>query len=281
MAREKDDELIFTNNVDKMYMLEKRRKVRLEKRIQSNAWILRLLFVCLFIAYLASDFSKIKCISVEGNSIYSKDYVVESSGLSFDSYYYGFAPSLAEHRIKQATLVDSVDITRKGDNIVLISLEEKQVVGSFQKDSELYYLCSDGEFVKVTNESLSYMSKVPFIVDLEEDEELLKKLAKPLSKVDEDVLSMMSEIVWYPLTYDEMQLKINMIDRNYVFISIYDVELINDYRRITASLGGSGECVYFDSKATHPYTSECLFDMVDEEGILEDGVDSGENIKNE
>ena len=72
-----------------------------------------------------------------------------------------------------------------------------------------------------------------------------------------------------------------MIDRNYVFISIYDVELINDYRRITASLGGSGECVYFDSKATHPYTSECLFDMVDEEGILEDGVDSGENIKNE
>ena len=273
MAREKDDELVFTNNVDKMYMLEKRRKVRLEKRIQSNAWMLRLLFVCLFVAYLASDFSKVKCISVEGNSIYSKEYIVENSGLSFDSYYYGFAPALVESRIKQGSLVERVNVTRKGDNIVLISLEEKHVVGSFQKDSELYYLCSDGEFVKVTSESLSYMSKVPFIVDLEENEELLKKLAKPLSKVDNDVLSMMSEIVWYPLSYDEMQLKVNMIDRNYVFISIYDVEMINDYRKITASLGGSGECVYFDSKATHPYTSECLFNMAEEE-ILEENVNS-------
>lgn len=264
MAREKEDEIVFTNKVDKQYMLEKRRKVRLEKRIRSNAWILRLLFVCICISYLASDFSKIKCISVEGNDIFSKEYILNVSNLSLSGFYYGFSPGIVEYRLKQEPLIKTANVTRKGDRIVLIELQEKKIVASFQRDDGLYYLCADGDMVKTEQDTLSYMSKVPFIVALEDNEELLKKLAKPLGEVSDDVLSMMSEIVWYPLDYDEMQLKVNMIDHNYVFVSIYDIDMINDYRKIASSLEASGQCVYFDSKATHPYTSECLFDQVDD-----------------
>lgn len=46
MPREKEEELVFTNKVDEQYMLQKRNKVRLEKRLRSNAWILRLLSLC-------------------------------------------------------------------------------------------------------------------------------------------------------------------------------------------------------------------------------------------
>lgn len=264
MAREREDEIVFTNNVDKQYMLEKRKKVRLEKKIRSNAWMLRLLFTVLFVSYLASDISKVKCISVIGNDIFSKEYIEETSQLSFDSLYFGIVPSQIEKKLMKNPLIDHANVSRKGNNIVMIEIVEKKIIASFQKESQLFYLCEDGSLVEVSKESLDYMSKVPFIVDLETNDELLVKLAKPLGKVDEDVLSMMSEIVWYPLSYDEMQLKINMIDHNYVFISIYDIEAINDYRKIVSSLTKSKECIYFDSNATHPYTSECLFDIVEE-----------------
>ena len=271
MPKEREEELIFTNQVDKKYMLEKRNRMRLNKRIQSIAWILRITFVLLLIAYIVSPLSRIQVIRVIGNEIFSKEYILETSQIEIGDIYYGIIPFAIENRLQKNPLIKKANVERHGSRIISITLQEKEVIASFDLDGSLHYLCTDGTYTPLTNDNSGYMTRVPYIVGLEEDMDLLISLAKPLSKVNKDVLEMMSEIVWYKLNYDNTQLKVNMVDHNYVFISIGNMESINSYRKIAATLTSSNECIYYDSNATHPYTSTCLFDI--EEETNEDGND--------
>ncbi|MBE6115183.1 MAG: FtsQ-type POTRA domain-containing protein [Erysipelotrichaceae bacterium] len=256
------DDIVYTNQVDRQYMLQKRRKVQLEKRIKTSTWILRLLFIVLSIAYLASEYSRIKVIHIEGNNIVDTEYIKETSGLTLESYYYLFAPSIVEHKLKENPFIRNVEVSRKGDNIVSISVEEIQVVASYTQEGQLYYLISDGSSIALTSESISYMNQVPYLIGLESEEEhiveLRKRLASSLSQVNADVLALMSEIVWFPLSYDETQLKIHMVDHNIVFVPIYYVDNVNDYRKIATSLTSNEVCVFFDSDDLHPYVGDCL-----------------------
>lgn len=256
------DDIVYTNQVDRQYMLQKRRKVQLEKRIKTSTWILRLLFIVLSITYLASEYSRIKVIHIDGNKIVDTEYIKETSSLTLDSYYYLFAPSVVEHKLKKNPFIKNVDVFRKGDNIVSIVVEEVKIVASYTQEGQLYYLVSDGTSLPLTSESISYMNQVPYLIGLEGEEEyiveLREKLASSLSKVNDDVLALMSEIVWFPLSYDETQLKIHMVDHNIVFVPIYYVDNINDYRKIATSLTSNEVCVFFESNDLHPYVGECL-----------------------
>lgn len=283
MAKGKDD-IVYTNQVDKAYMLEKRRKVQLEKKIKSSTWILRLLFVVLSIAYLASDYSKVKVIHIEGNEVVDTEYIRESSGLSLDSHYYLFSPVMVENSLKSNSFIKDVSIQRKGEGIVYIGIEEISIVASYTYEGALYYLCEDGSSVALSSESIGYMNQVPYLIGLEgEDESSVqhrKDLARSLSEVDKETLALMSEIIWYPLSYDETQLKIHMVDRNVVYVPIYYVASVNNYRNIVSTLSQGEVCVYFDSDKLHPYVGECLEDeeevsdneVVEEEEVLEDGA---------
>lgn len=278
MAKGKED-IVYTNQVDKAYMLEKRRKVQLEKKIRSSTWILRLLFVVLSIAYLASDYSKIKVIHIEGNTIVDTEYIREESGLSLDSIYYLFSPVLVSNSLKSNPFIEEVSIQRKGEGIVYIGVEEVSIVASYTYDGALYYLCADGSSLALTSESIGYMNQVPYLIGLEGEDEssvlMRKDLARSLSEVDKETLALMSEIIWYPLSYDETQLKIHMVDRNVVYVPIYYVASVNNYRNIISTLSQGEVCVYFDSDKLHPYVGECLLDEEDvngDESIVEDEV---------
>lgn len=272
MAKEKED-IVYTNQVDKAYMLEKRRKVQLEKKIKSSTWILRLLFVVLSIAYLASDYSKVKVIHIEGNEVVDSEYIRDTSNLSLDSHYYLFSPFAIASSLNKNPYIKHVDVERKGEGIVYLGIEEVRVVASYTYEGELFYLCEDGSSLKLTSETIDYMNQVPYLIGLEgEDEEsvsLRKSLALSLSEVNKDTLALMSEIVWYPLSYDATQLKIHMVDRNVVYVPVYYVSSVNNYRNIISTLAVGEVCVYFDSDKLHPYVGECLGDQEEMEATEE------------
>lgn len=277
MAKEKED-IVYTNQVDRQYMLEKRRKVQLEKRIKTSTWILRLLFVVLTIAYLASDYSKVKVIHIEGNEIVDTEYIREQSRLTLDSYYYLFSPLLVEQRLEKNPFIKDAKVSRMDGKIVYLEIEEVPLVASYTYEGELYYLVADGSSIKLTSETISFMNQVPYLIGLEGEEEeivkMRKELAYSLSEVNQDVLALMSEIVWYPLSYDQTQLKIHMVDKNVVYVPIYYVSSVNNYRKIVASLTAGEICVFFDSDELHPYIGECLLD--EEENMDDLGEDGKE-----
>ena len=256
------DDIVYTNQVDRQYMLQKRRKVQLEKRIKTSTWILRLLFIVLSITYFMSDYSRVKVIHIEGNEIVDKEYIQESSALTLDSYYYLIVPSYIEYKLEKNPFIKEAKVSRRGNSIVHIAIEEISVVASYTYNGQLYYLCEDGSSLPLTSESISYMNQVPYLIGLEEESEsithLRKELAESLSLVSKDVLSLMSEIVWFPLSYDETQLKIHMVDRKIVFVPIFYVDNVNNYRKIASSLTSNEVCVFFDSDKLHPYVGECL-----------------------
>lgn len=279
MAKSKE-KVVFTNNIDKAYMLEKRRKVELNKRIRANAWLLRLFFIAMLLAYSWSDYSKIMTISVYGNSAVSKESILELSGLDTQSFYYFFAPKYIELKIKRNPLIDNAKVTRQGDNIVRIDVEEKPVVASIIKDDSLKYLCVDSSIIDVDKSNLDYMSKVPYVSGLEDNDELLKILAKNLGEVDAETNALISEIVYYPISYDEYQLKLHMIDHNVIYIPMIHLGSINSYQKIVGALSENGVCIYFDSPSTQPYLGECISEAEADENA-DEGLESEEENREE
>lgn len=249
--------IIFTNQIDRQYMQKKQQQKRQARKESQIAWLLRLVFVVLLGAYLLSDYSKLRQISVFGNEALAKESIVSLSGLTLQTRYYGFVPWWSERQIRSHPLIDVVSISRKENQIVRIDVVEKKIMAYAHTDT-LVWLLSDGSFVEIDKGSMDYMVHVPYIDGFDGHEDLLPKLAQYMSRIDSLTRSMISEIVLFPLDYDEEQLKVFMIDQNTIYVSLMDLENINGYQQLINAINDTGVCIYFDGEQGRAYTSECL-----------------------
>lgn len=252
----KTEDLIFTNKVDRQYLLEQKRKRKQARNDTQLTWMLRLLFVAVLVLYFLSDISKIKQITVAGNVAIDKKAIIQNSGLSLESRYYGFSPLWIEYKLRKHPLIKQVHVRRENYQIVQIEIVEKPIVASVFMD-QLSWLLSDGTVVKAEADNQEYVTQVPYLEDFEETD-LLGKIARYLPKVNDLTKSLISEIALFPLDYDPEYLKIHMIDGNTVYVSIMNLENINGYPKLVNAIHAKNACIFFESVADRAYTSECL-----------------------
>lgn len=256
MSKEREP-IVFTNTVDRQYMQDKQRKRKQARKESQIAWLLRLIFVVLLSAYLLSDYSKLKQISVFGNGAMSKKSIVSLSGLSLDTRFYGFVPWWVSKQLNDHPLIAEASVKRQNHQVVRIDVVEKPIVGYGYTDT-LVWLLGDGSLVPVDEGSRDYLVSVPYIEGFTNQMELLPKLAQYLQNVDELTRSLISEIMLIPLDYDKEQLKLLMIDQNTIYVSMMHLGNINGYHRLVNAIHETGVCIFFDGMEGRAYTSQCL-----------------------
>lgn len=252
----KAEDLIFTNKVDRQYLLEQKRKRKQARKETQLAWMLRLLFVAILVLYFLSDVSKIKQITVVGNHAIDRQALIQSSGLSLESRYYVFSPFLIESKLRKHPLIKQVSVKRDSYQIVRIEVTEKPILASLFVD-QVAWLLEDGSVVTAGNDSREYLTQVPYLEGFETPD-LLSKMARYLPEVDGLTKSLISEIALFPLDYDPEYLKIHMIDGNTVYVSIMNLENINGYPKLVNAIHAKDACIFFETMADRAYTSECL-----------------------
>ena len=223
-------------------------------------------FLCLLLIggiYFLSGASNIYRIAVTGDHYLKKEDIIELSGLSKNSKYLLTIPMQIENRIRKDPMIKDVKVRRLEGRLVQIEVQEKKVIGYTPENGLNVLLLEDGEKVGIGKERMYLIAYGPLIEGF--DEEGKTKLCKQLAKCESKIIEQISEIHHFPqLKYQDVE--VIMRDGNYIFTSVYGLEILNHYFDMESSIvTNKNHCYYFEDISGNAYTSACPWEEVPEE----------------
>lgn len=199
--------------MDKVIDIEDRIPTLKEKRRRRTNFkfaviIALFLFTLFLLLYFQSPYSDIQKITVSGVELAEEDDYIKKSGLQIGDSMWGFKTSNIEERLKEDWVKD-VEVQRKWLTTVEIHVKEFRKVAYISENNQFYPILENGFVFKESVE----MTPVDAPVFLEfEDEELRKRLLKELSKLDDEILALISQINLNATSTDPFAIRLFMND---------------------------------------------------------------------
>lgn len=205
--------------------------------------------------YFLSDISSIYRITVYGNYYLSAEDIIKQSQLTTSDKYLLSFPYLIEKRLKENQLIDECEVKLLNDRIVSINVKEKKIIGYAYEDNENVLILADDGRIILDKDSVYLINKVPLIEGFLKDDIVL--IEKNLADCDSRIINEISEIHNYPLLkYQNVELI--MRDGNYIFTSVYGLNILNRYYDIASSYVSEEKlCYYFEDISKRAFTKAC------------------------
>lgn len=234
---------------------------RSKNRLFFLSVVLGFIIVCMI--YFSMDVSNIFAISVRNNKYLTKDEVVELSKLNTSKKFLLTLTSFVESKVKANPFVKDCKVKLLDGSVVEITVEEKKVIGYCSGKDYGYYVLDDETRVDMDNDNVHIIANVPLITGFNEEEITL--MIKNFADCDYEIINEISEIHKYPeLKYQPVELI--MRDGNYIFTSMYGINILNRYYDIESSyLSDENSCYYFEDISGNAFTSACPWVPVVEE----------------
>lgn len=252
--------------IDRNYLMNKRNDARLRSKfyaVKHRLFVVGIIMgLAIIIAfYLLSGYSKVYKVVVEGNVYYTDKQIVKLSGINEDSFHLFTFPFIVENRVKDDILIDSVKAKIKDNRIINIEVKEKKIVGYINSSDGVFYVLDDGTRMEMDKDNSHWINRVPLIEGYTDEQ--LDNIISGFKDIDIDLLNQISEIHRYPFTYDDNMLEVVMRDGNYVFISSFGLDLLNQYYSIVSGIGSRDEshCIYLDEVTNSGYSSSCPWNI--------------------
>jgi cell division protein FtsQ len=215
------------------------KKVKKKKINFLKVFIFILILVILFfvVKYLLGV--KTKNIIILNNNYYSDEQIIEAANIQNYPKFLLLNKSKTINKIKKLDLVEDVKINKKKGFVLEIDVKEKKIL--YLKRSINQYVLSDK-----SNISLENVVGVPTLINfLEEDTE--KKFIEAFSRIDTNIISLISEIEYSKTNYDSERFLLYMNDGNAVYLTLTKFESINYYNEVLPQLEGHKGILYLDS----------------------------------
>lgn len=192
---------------DRIPKLKQMRKKRANRKLLIYLSIF--FFLIMIIVYLESPLSNIQDVEVSGNVIMDELEIIKQSGLSESVNIWMINQSYVEEQILKQPIVKSVEVNRKLPQSVEIIVEEYSIVGFILEDGKSLPVLSNGDVVNTDGSTL--MSNAP-ILNKFTDEQYLKRMADELTELPEQILNLISEIIWEPTDKNKYKIILYMND---------------------------------------------------------------------
>ena len=259
-----DKEKLLKKN--RLFSIRRNRKEKTAYEKARTFYFFLSVFLCLLligVIYFCSDISNVYRIVVEGNVYLKDEDIIEASGLSDRSKYLLILPPQIEKRIRQNSLIEDAQLKLLDGRLVRISVSEKKIVGYAPENGLNVLILANGERVGISKNNMYLITCGPIIEGFAEEE--LNTLAKQLGKCQQKIIREISEIHNYPaLKYQNVELI--MRDGNYVFSSVYGLDILDHYFDIESSFISDGHhCYYFEDISGNAYISACPWEEPEEE----------------
>ena len=258
-----DHNLLHKNALFNLRKLKKEesRFVRMKRICFLIGVILSLIIITTI--YFISSHSNIYRITIKGNNYLKDEDIIKLSELSFDDKYILTFPLLVENRIRTNPLVSNCTVSRLDDRLIEISVEEKKIICYKENNGKYQLILSDDERIDLDDSNNYLINYVPYIDGF--DDEQIKLIEKNLEECDYKIINEISEIHNYPeLKYQNVELI--MRDGNYIFTSVYGLNILNHYHKIQSSyISNNKICYYFEDISGNAYSSACPWEVVEEE----------------
>ena len=182
---------------------------------------------------------KTKNIIILNNNYYSDEQIIEAANLEKYPKFLLLNKSRVKNKLKKLDLIEDATINKKKGFVLEIDVKEKKIL--YLKRSINEYVLSDKSTI-----ALDDVVGVPTLINfLEEDTE--NKFIEEFSKIDTNIISLISEIEYNKTDYDSERFLLYMNDGNEVYITISKLNKLNKYESIVSKLNGKRGILYLDS----------------------------------
>lgn len=216
-----------------------------------------LFLVCLFAAIIFTGYMlldvDLKIVKVNGNDFLKDSDIIKLAGFNNKTKFFQFSSKEICNKIEEDPFVSTCKIVRKLGFKVEINIEENSPL--FYYSIEDATVLSDG-----TRLAGKTVAGVPTMINLT-TEKVLTKFIAGLSLVRSDIIHSISEIEYSPsisstgIYIDEERFVLSMLDGNTIYINNRNLDVLNRYDTIYASLGDKKGTLYFDCDfGNYPFT---------------------------
>lgn len=214
-----------------------KRKVKKKKLKVKN--LLLLLFVIISISALTYLIStvKVRGYYIKGNNYYSDKEILEMTGL--DKYpSFLFTNSINVYsKVKKDQIIKNIKIKKT------IFFEFNVIVS----ERRPLYIDSNNKLVLEEGKIVDNIDiNVPTLINNIEDKKVYDKFLKKMLKINNNTLNIISEIKYDPNYIDKERFLVSMNDGNYVYLTLSKFQSINNYAKISKTLGDKNGILYLD-----------------------------------
>lgn len=190
---------------------------------------------------------KVKDVEIVGNENVSSSSILKDINITNNFSYFGYNEKSICNKIKENLMVSTCKIKRKLDLKLIIEITEYKPMFYYSDTSKL--VLSSGKQIESSN-----LYGVPTLINYV-PEKILTKFINGLNGVNNDIIRSISEIEYSPSenkdgTYiDSERFIMPMKDGNIVYINIRNIDVLNNYTKIYASIPNklSKGYLYLDS----------------------------------
>lgn len=241
-------------------MSEKKHKKRRKLRISGLIVIILIIYLIAMMGYYLF-LMPIKSITVINNNILTEKEVIESSNLGVGIPISKILFNKPLSSLKENPLVKKAKIRLGLLGNITIDIEENKVICINSTTDEV---------ILESGKTISHKSEykgIPVLVNYVPTE-VLDSFLKSFSKIDSNIIKMISEIEYSPDKYndiilDEERFLLRMNDGNIVFVNNPNIEKLNRYQVVSASLSQKGVLYLNSSSENYIFNS---YDMGENNG---------------
>ena len=224
----------------------KKKKTRKKPKIKAFIIFFLILYLIGVIIYYIVT-TPIKNIVIKGNNLLKEKEIIDVIKIDEKTPYFKINTLLLKNKIlKNIPLVNNCKVRKNIFGKVTITIEENKILYYDYLEDKL--MLSNGKMIEDDNQYLGYPTLVNYVPS-----DIIKPFIKGLSKIDHNIIMMISEIEYSPDRYNDViidseRFVLRMNDGNKVYINTVNIDKLNKYQTIYASLD-TGGVLYLDSSS--------------------------------
>lgn len=214
-----------------------KKKKRKKLRVKNLFKFLLIILIVLLIGYLVM-LLKVKTFYVDGNKYLTDEEILKELKLNNNSPFIFTNNIFEKNIIKKSNFIKSVSLSKNFDLEIFITVEEYRMLFVDQNDNKI---------VLENEKRIDYTDiNLPVLVNKIDNKSIYSSFVKKMSKVDDNTLTMISEINYSPNGIDKERFIFSMNDGNYVYVTLTKLKKINEYRSIIDSVENKKGILYLD-----------------------------------
>ena len=196
------------------------------------------IIICYFLTVYLLDI-KTKNIVVLNNNYYSDEKIIETSGIENYPKFLSLNTNKIKKKLLKLDLIENVTIKKKWNFVLELTTKEKKIL--YLVRSENKYRLSDNKLYDL-DDVLSVPTLINYIPESNE-----KKFVNAFKNIDNNIISMISEIEYSKTSYDSDRFLLYMNDGNMVYVTTTKLKSLNKYVDIVSKLENKKGILYLDS----------------------------------
>lgn len=215
-------------------------KKRVKRRFNPLKFLsfIAFIIICYFFTMYLLDI-KTKNIIVLNNNYYSDEKIIETAGIEKYPKFLTLNTNKIKKKLLKLDLIENVTIKKKWNFVLELTIKEKKIL--YLVRSENKYRLSDNKLYDI-DDVLSVPTLINYVPESNE-----KKFVEAFKNIDNNIISMISEIEYSKTSYDSDRFLLYMNDGNMVYVTTTKLKSLNKYVDIVKKLENKKGILYLDS----------------------------------